>query len=180
MQTKEEISNYNKIYRETHKEEILKTAKLYYENNKEKIKSYYARPEIAERRREQQKKSRKNPERLKKTKERVKKTYREYPEKHLLSNSKYRAKQKGLEHNITSEDIIIPEFCPVLGIPIFIGNGRNTLNSPTLDRIDNNKGYIKGNVIVVSYRTNMIKNNATVEELYKIADFYHNLMKEKL
>jgi len=34
-----------------------------------------------------------------------------------------------------------------------------------LDRIDNNKGYIKDNVWVISRKANTIKNNASLEEL---------------
>ncbi len=45
----------------------------------------------------------------------------------MLSRAKYRAKQKGLEFNITKEDIIIPDTCPLLGTP---------MESPSLDRID--------------------------------------------
>lgn len=39
------------------------------------------------------------------------------------------------------------------------------MGSPSLDRIDSSKGYVKGNVRVISARANMLKNNATVEEL---------------
>ena len=42
-------------------------------------------------------------------------------------------------------------------------------------RIDNGKGYIVGNVIVVSFRANTIKSNATVEELERVAFFYRGL-----
>lgn len=66
------------------------------------------------------------------------------------------------------QDLIIPEICPVLDIPIIIsfGNGR-TDNGPSVDRIDNNKGYIKDNIIVISWRANNIKSYASIEELEK-------------
>jgi hypothetical protein len=40
----------------------------------------------------------------------------------------------------------------------------------SLDRIDSSKGYIKGNVWVISLRANRIKNDSTPQELRLIAD----------
>jgi hypothetical protein len=91
------------------------------------------------------------------------------PEANMLDRSKSRAKKKGFEHNITLDDINIPEFCPLLGIPLFAGQNSVCPNSPTLDRIDSAKGYVKGNVWVISYKANTIKSNATIEELEAIA-----------
>jgi hypothetical protein len=71
-------------------------------------------------------------------------------------------------------DILIPSKCPVLGIPLMpnIGGGRQDDHSPTLDRIIPGKGYVPGNVVVVSWRANRIKSDATIEELKKVARFY--------
>jgi len=44
-------------------------------------------------------------------------------------------------------------------------------NVPSVDRIDPTKGYIKGNVEVISWRANHLKNNATVEELEAIVNY---------
>lgn len=90
----------------------------------------------------------------------------------MLTRIRQRAKDRGLEFNLCLEDIVIPPTCPVLGIQLQIGEGIATDNSPELDRIDNSKGYVKGNVIVVSRRANRIKNDATADELMKIAKFY--------
>jgi len=38
-------------------------------------------------------------------------------------------------------------------------------NSPTLDRIQNDQGYIPGNVIVVCSKANRIKNNGCLVDL---------------
>jgi hypothetical protein len=54
----------------------------------------------------------------------------------------------------------------------------NRINSPSLDRINNNLGYVPGNVIVVSDRANRIKNNATIEELEKIVNYYKNKLNQ--
>jgi hypothetical protein len=95
------------------------------------------------------------------------KSYR--PEAFMIDRSKSRAKKKGFEHNIDIDDVVIPEYCPLLGIKLHKGDGKCCANSPTLDRIDNSKGYVKGNVWVISYRANTIKSDATIEELRQIA-----------
>ena len=62
----------------------------------------------------------------------------------------------------------IPEVCPVLGIPVNrggVGKKGGRPDSPSMDRIDPTKGYIKGNVRVISNRANTLKCNATVAEL---------------
>jgi hypothetical protein len=73
---------------------------------------------------------------------------------------------------LTISDVVIPSRCPVLGIAMRPGAGRLCDTSPTLDRIDNTKGYVPGNVMVISYKANRIKSNATPEELRLVADFY--------
>ena len=96
------------------------------------------------------------------------------PEKKLISAAKARAKKSGLGFNIKDEDIVIPTHCPILGIKLEKG-ADNIQTSPSLDRIDSSKGYIKGNVHVISMRANTIKNSATPEELDKIAKYMKTL-----
>lgn len=74
----------------------------------------------------------------------------------LYNAAKSRAALKHREFSIELSDIVIPKICPVLGI---------SMSSPSLDRIDSNKGYIKGNVRVISKRANTLKSNATVQEM---------------
>ena len=89
----------------------------------------------------------------------------------IFHGSKNRAKVKGLDFNIELSDIVIPDTCPYLGIPIFPHEGGSSAyNSPTLDRIDSSMGYVKGNVEVISYRANVIKNCGTIEEHLLIAE----------
>ena len=90
----------------------------------------------------------------------------------MFGRANTRAKKSGIGFNIDKSDITIPDVCPILGIPLFmsIGNGAGGKpNSPALDRIDNSKGYIKGNVMVVSHLANMMKSSANPEELLKFA-----------
>lgn len=91
---------------------------------------------------------------------------------------KTRARKKGLAFDLTEEDINIPSHCPVLGIPLFHKRGKGTGphdNSPSLDRIIPEKGYVKGNVIVVSSKANRIKSNATADEILAVGNFYKDL-----
>lgn len=91
-----------------------------------------------------------------------------------LSMIKQRAKKENLPFDIEIADIPIPTHCPVLGIPLSL-DSPNRDNYPSVDRIVPALGYVKGNVVVISYRANRIKNDATVDELDKIASFYRNL-----
>lgn len=79
----------------------------------------------------------------------------------IWHRAKTRATSKGLDFDIQLSDIEIPDACPVLGVPLKI----NTEYCPSIDRIDPNKGYVKGNVRIISNRANVLKNNATVGEL---------------
>jgi hypothetical protein len=93
------------------------------------------------------------------------------PKEIMINAARQRAKKKSLDFDITVDDIEIPEMCPVLGIPLIKGDGRLTENSPTIDRIDNTKGYIKGNVMVISHRANNIKNSSTIKEIEMILEY---------
>lgn len=73
--------------------------------------------------------------------------------------------------NLTPEDIVFPETCPILGIPLIFSEGGRTNNTPSIDRIIPEKGYVKGNIEVVSWRANRIKNDASLEELEKIVAY---------
>ena len=98
------------------------------------------------------------------------------PEKSMLIKTKTRAKKNGTEFNIDADDIQIPERCPILNIPIvreFRGGGNKNkgprATSPSIDRLDNTKGYVKGNIQIISHKANVMKNSATPEELLQFA-----------
>jgi hypothetical protein len=99
------------------------------------------------------------------------------PRQKMVYAARNRARIGGLDCTITKDDIVIPETCPVLGIPLVarVGAGRSNRdeveNSPSLDRIDNSKGYVPSNIAVISMRANMIKNNATLAELKAIVAY---------
>ena len=73
---------------------------------------------------------------------------------------------KGLEFNLELSDIVIPEKCPLLEVPFHFGTKECYDYSPSIDRIDNSKGYVKGNIQIISMKANAMKNSASLEELY--------------
>jgi hypothetical protein len=75
------------------------------------------------------------------------------------------------EWDIDFGDIEFPTHCPMLGIELnYFATGMEE-NSPSFDRLNPKKGYVKGNVVIISCRANRIKNDGTYEEHQKIADF---------
>ena len=89
------------------------------------------------------------------------------PEKKILWGIKSKCKKLNIPFNIDESDIVIPEICPVLGLKLQHGHGLNHPldSSPSLDRKIPCLGYVKGNVRVISHRANLLKSNATIEEL---------------
>lgn len=85
----------------------------------------------------------------------------------IYDRAKTRATRKRREFNIDLEDIVIPELCPVFDVPLV----EDTEYAPSIDRIDSSKGYVKGNIQIISRRANLLKNNATVEELEMVIKF---------
>lgn len=94
----------------------------------------------------------------------------------MVSDAKLRAMDSRLEFNLTTSDINIPSHCPYLGIELSLENTKKLDNSPTLDKIIPSLGYVVGNVEVISERANRIKNNATPEELFLIAERYNKIL----
>jgi hypothetical protein len=88
----------------------------------------------------------------------------------IYAYAKNSAKIRQVEFSIDKEDIQIPELCPIFGIPLIRVGGARTDNTPSIDRIDPSKGYVKGNVWIISWLANRIKTNATPSQLRRIAD----------
>ena len=86
----------------------------------------------------------------------------------LLRNARSRALQKGYEFSITEVDITLPTNCPILGVPLS-KDGRRYGYS--LDKIDPSKGYIPGNVWVISQLANAMKWDSTKEERLAFANW---------
>lgn len=159
-------------YRAAHPERVKEARQLYDATNREGVNArslqwYHANKETVL---EQRAKNRaENPEKVGALLLHRRVRYRENPATFMLHGAKYRAKRYGLAFDLELLDVVIPKVCPVLGIPLRLGVGKPQDNSPTIDRLDSSKGYVKGNVAVISYRANRLKNDGTADEHERIA-----------
>lgn len=81
----------------------------------------------------------------------------------MFYDARKRAQHLCLPFDLTPEDIVIPEYCPVLGIKLSLTGHRDY--RPNLDRFIPSRGYTKKNARVISFRANRIKADATVAEI---------------
>lgn len=97
--------------------------------------------------------------------------YFKLKKKQLLAVKKSQAKKNNILFNLKEEDVVYPDVCPVLGIPLEHGDGVLGDSSPTIDRINPSLGYTRGNIQVISLLANRMKNSANPEQLLKFADW---------
>jgi hypothetical protein len=93
----------------------------------------------------------------------------------LWTQLKASANKRSIPFDLSLSDmdsIGIPIICPVLGIPLHFNRHKVEDNSISFDRIDSTKGYTLDNIVVISYRANKLKSDATLEEMRKIVSFY--------
>lgn len=91
-------------------------------------------------------------------------------EREIYNRAKDNSKKRKLYFNLEKSDIIIPTHCPYLGIELLYNKQDSKSNNYySIDRIDSSKGYVKGNVQVISLLANTMKNNANTEELINFA-----------
>lgn len=96
--------------------------------------------------------------------------YKANPTKYLWDIAKKRAKKNGLAFDIEPEDIVFTGHCPISGIKIDIATNKLD-TSMSLDRVDNTKGYIKGNVVAISRWANLRKSDMSVDTLQSMIDY---------
>ena len=130
---------YRKDYRKQNLERINKRDKEYKENNPEKVLDSKRRSRV--------------------------KTRRNYAEsgRRMFNAAKGRAKDCHLDFDLEHSDIIVPEICPILKIPLVFNQGKVRVDSPSLGRKIPDLGYIKGNVEVFSHKANRMKGDMTKE-----------------
>ena len=97
------------------------------------------------------------------------------PRNRLWMSSYVSSRARGIEHTIKPSDIILPSVCKYLGIKLDyrLASERGRLrswNAPSIDRIDPARGYVPGNVQVISDLANRMKSDATVEQLIAFAE----------
>lgn len=96
----------------------------------------------------------------------------------LLSQLKSSAKCRGIEFDLNVTDLNnlgFPISCPILDIPLVFNNGKASDNSYSIDRIDSSQGYTIDNIVVISNRANILKRDATLDELQRLSRFYTEL-----
>ncbi len=98
------------------------------------------------------------------------------PAKLIWAETKKRAKKRGIPFDLQVSDIVIPDLCPILGIPLEFGVGRVHDGSPSLDRLIPSRGYVSGNVCIISSKANRMKQDNTLEDLLKLV----NYLKERI
>lgn len=94
--------------------------------------------------------------------------------RHAVTRLRYKAKKRGLEFNLTVKylESIIVDVCPILNLVlIYVAEGELNEASATIDRIDNSKGYIQGNVRIICHRANTMKSDADVETVKKLLEY---------
>ena len=101
----------------------------------------------------------------------------------MVKRASHRAKLKEVDFNITWEDIEYVEICPILEIPLNWGEtsnegGRN-VDTPSLDRINPELGYVKGNVKIISTLANMMKSSANKEQIRMFCKNIHNYLENE-
>lgn len=94
----------------------------------------------------------------------------------LFHSAKKRAKLGNLPFNITKEDIVFGDFCPVFGTKFVYDANAHCSISPSLDKIIPSKGYVKGNICVISFRANHIKSNVSLEDFQKLTRWYEGVL----
>lgn len=102
------------------------------------------------------------------------KWHRNNPQRSYWLAAKGRAKRANLPFNLEVSDIIFPKCCPILGIKLKFTSGGRTPNTPSLDRTIASKGYVKGNVHIISWKANRLKCDASLEELKKLVAYMEN------
>jgi len=68
--------------------------------------------------------------------------------------------------------------CPLLGLKLTYANykGNAQANYASLDRIDSSKGYVKGNIQILSFRANSMKGDATLEEMELLVENWKQML----
>jgi len=86
------------------------------------------------------------------------------PERMMWISARSRAHMRAIPHTITVNDIYIPDKCPICERPLKKGTGKLSGFSPSLDVYDPALGYIPGNIWVICFTCNRIKQDMTGEE----------------
>lgn len=172
---KEKRRAYSKQWYQDNKEHVKETTRRYLSKNAEKVREsaanrYRANKEhLSETRKAHYENNKEKT--LKRQQDRRAALFLESPKEAWLyytaQGARHRAKKKGLAYDKDLSGLFLPDVCPVLGIPLKYSDRRGSpsADSPSLDRIVPEYGYVRSNLRVISHRANMLKSNASIDEL---------------
>lgn len=159
---------YEKSWRQKNIEKVRESKRLWAKEHPEQVKEI-----------------RNAPHRKAHAKEYNRNYFQDMPEivrkRNIIRHAKYGAIKRNLEFSITFNDIMWNEYCPVFGIKLNYGKsdrGKKTYDRASIDRTDSTKGYVPGNVVVMSWRANMLKRDGTAEEMKMIAEYLAKMEKK--
>lgn len=165
----ESIAAKKKIYRQNNREKIREGQKRSVEKNKEHYLHYLEKYKEEHREESRQRANEyywANKEEVLEKQRVIRNTT---PQKHMLTAAKKRAKESDMDFDLEVDDLFVPQICPILGISLATGSLTKEKQSPSLDRLDNSKGYTKENSWVISSLSNTMKSDASFEDLVLFA-----------
>lgn len=99
-----------------------------------------------------------------------KELHRKDPRRYMIKSARFRAIRDNIPFNIEYDDFIVPLKCPILDIPLIVSS-QCSENSPSLDRIIPDLGYVKNNVAVISVKANRLKQEMCIADIYKLINY---------
>lgn len=180
QRNKEQIKTHNKEYYLKNKEKINKRNNEKYrllspeelEKVKEYKKEYYKKNKEVAKALAKERYYKKRKEILASQKEYAK----ENPHQIRLNAARTRANKDNLPFDLDLDylkSLPLPEICPILGI---VMDGSSKEKRITLDKVVPSLGYVKGNVCFISGRANLLKNDASIEEVRKILAYMESFV----
>lgn len=86
--------------------------------------------------------------------------------KRMLLHARKRSEMRGMAFSIDVNDVMpLPDACPVFATPLSLSGCPGDFSVVSIDRVNPQRGYVPGNVAVISHRANTLKRDATIEEL---------------
>jgi len=101
-------------------------------------------------------------------------TYKLPEIKSIYNRLKASAKKRNIEFNLELHELWYidwPISCPIFGMPLKFNRNGVQDDSFSFDRIDSSKGYSIDNLVIISWKANRLKSNASLEELNTINSF---------
>lgn len=189
VENKEKISKQHKKYVKKNRPRIRIRHKRWRDNNKDKVLGYTFKRKKVKSEYDKNWWQKLLPEEKSKKMQATNKNRDKFtennPELIIYRTAKKRAQRNNMIFDLDIQDICIPDVCPVLGIKLNKKVYKKGTNQrlkdcrPSIDRIDNNLGYIQSNIIIISLRANRLKSDATSQEITALARWMNTMQRKK-